>query len=395
MRQGQSAAPLLFIGLDGGNWRTLQPLLDSGRLPILKGLIDQGVSGIVEAQWPPYWSGPTWAAILTGHPREATGVHEDLSIVAPGLPVFDLPLEWRPALNPVFVFEYWLLRAGLIDAVPTPRQVVKRELVWKRLTDVGIRTAVVRFPFTYPATGQASVVVSNRVVRDLWDYLAVRRGDMDQLAWPPERRAQLLAEYEPSADVDRSLFATILGRDDWPHPVDAVIDPVVVLRRMLDESQRTFNVAEKILSDDPTLDLMMVHIVAHDSIGHAFWQYRFPEDFEFPPSAADVAALGPVIDRYLEFFDRRIGDLISRFPTNPNVIVVSDHGHEAARIRTPWKGWHSDEGVFIAGGPNVAHAQSVLKVSYYDIAPTMFLLLNVAQPSDLSGTARVSLRQPE
>ena len=76
---------------------------------------------------------------------------------------------------------------------------------------------------------------------------------------------------------------------------------------------------------DPDIAVEIVHIGGFDNVCHAFWQYRFPGDFANPPSPADARALGQVIDRYLEFIDRALADLIAAFPTSPNVLIVSDH----------------------------------------------------------------------
>src|SRR5262245_27878161 len=58
-------SPLLVIGIDGGTWRVLQPLIDQGRTPTFA-RIAGSIRGTVEALWPPYWSTPAWGAILTG-----------------------------------------------------------------------------------------------------------------------------------------------------------------------------------------------------------------------------------------------------------------------------------------------------------------------------------------
>jgi hypothetical protein len=95
--------PLLFVGIDGATWRVLEPLMQSGAAPTLRSIRDRGTYGDIEALWPPYWSGAAWASILTGLPRESTGVYEDLAAVAPGLPPFEVSLSASlstPAENP-------------------------------------------------------------------------------------------------------------------------------------------------------------------------------------------------------------------------------------------------------------------------------------------------------
>jgi predicted AlkP superfamily phosphohydrolase/phosphomutase len=133
----------------------------------------------------------------------------------------------------------------------------------------------------------------------------------------------------------------------------------------------------------------MVYFGGFDTICHAFWQYRFPEQFPDPPSQEDISRLGPVIDQYLEFLDGRIGRLISSFPVPPNVLIVSDHGHEANHDYPLWKGWHSATGIFIAAGPDVPFRTDSLAVSYYDIVPTVLDLEGLATPAGVSGRSLV------
>jgi predicted AlkP superfamily phosphohydrolase/phosphomutase len=383
--------PLFILGLDGGNWRALDPLLKTGRLPNFQKLIQQGRHGDIEALWPPYWSTPAWAAILTGHTQEDVGVYEDLSAEAPGLPAFELPLVLDPALNPMFIFEYLSMKAGVIRPMPTPRSSLRQPPVWEILTKAGVKTAVVRFAFTYPAAGQATIVVSNRIVTDLWGMMQVVPGKRSELAAPVEESERLLDWFSPERTPSDQVLRQILPRVDWPRPADAKLRPIEVIGPMLDESQRMLNVTEDIIERHPDLDVVMLHVPAFDNLSHAFWQYRFPEDFaDNPPAPADVEQLGPIIDRYLEFLDRRLGEVIGRFREVPNVIVVSDHGEERNTANAMWKAWHSRYGMFIESGPDVDPDDRRLAVSYFDIVPTILDFEGFGKPAELSGRSRLA-----
>ncbi len=97
--------PLLVVGLDGGNWRTLQPVVDAGRAPAFRDLEARGSRGDMDAIWPPFWSTSAWGAIFTGFSRDEVGVFEDLVETAPGLPPFQAPLDLDPRLIPVSAVE--------------------------------------------------------------------------------------------------------------------------------------------------------------------------------------------------------------------------------------------------------------------------------------------------
>ena len=293
----------------------------------------------------------------------------------------------------MFAAEFALIQLGVIEPTPMPRGRLQRPPIWERVSAAGVRTAVVRLPFTYPADHQANYVISNRVVTDLWDSLGVKPGDRASLVGPPSRAEWLLAELAKTDGIDSELEDQLLPRNERDKPADAVMNPSDVLEKVLAISQQMFSTTERLIRADSDLRVVMLHVTDFDNICHAFWQYRFPEDFGADrPAPADVARLGPVVDRYLEYVDRRIGQLIAAFPEPPNVLIVSDHGEEASPTYPLWKGWHSRIGVFLASGPSVQPAPGSLKVSYYDIAPTILNLLDMEPARDLSGKSLVTKR---
>ena len=60
-----TALDTLLIGLDGANFRVLDPLFESGELPHLARIFDNGVSGTLESQVPP-WTASAWPSLYTG-----------------------------------------------------------------------------------------------------------------------------------------------------------------------------------------------------------------------------------------------------------------------------------------------------------------------------------------
>ena len=93
----------------------------------------------------------------------------------------------------------------------------------------------------------------------------------------------------------------------------------------------------------------------------------------------------PVIDRYVEFLDQRLGELLNMYQEQPNIVIVSDHGHGASQFSSGWRGWHTKDGVFLAAGPSVPQRTSPVKVSYYDVVPTLVSLKGFSVPVGLMG----------
>ena len=382
--------PLLFVGIDGATWRLLQPAIEGGTAPTLRALADRGTTGTVEALWPPYWSGAAWAAILTGLPREVTGVYEDLAGIAPGLPPFQIPIVVSLRLNPIYSVRSLLAASGVIEPALPPRSLLRGKPVWELLHDAGVDTAVVRFRFTHPPAAQMGVTISDRVGNDGWTLLGVRRDPVPEAVTPASRADELLAPFKPQAR-DADLFQRLLPTADLHQPADALLDPFEQLRISSDIDTRTFEVSERIVRTSPAQPFLAVYFAGLDSVEHAFWQYRFPGDYtQNPPAPADVERLGAVLDRYVRYIDDRLGQLLALYSQPPNVLIVSDHGHGATTFSTAWRGWHERDGVFLASGPSIPHDVGPRTVSYYDIVPTIAALKGFEAPEQLTGRAVVT-----
>ena len=383
-------APLLFIGLDGATWRVLEPAMANGSAPTLRRLVESGMHGTVEALWPPHWSGAAWGAIVTGLPREATGVYEDLAAEAPGLPLFQVPLQSTTLLNPVYTVRAAYRASGLVRFMPPPRPLLRGTPIWQMLHRSGVGTAVVRWRFTFPPGGQAGIVVSDFVGNDQWEGMGVRRPDGRTAVAPAALADRLLAPFDPASPSDPALLSRLLPGPRPSKPADALGDPIEELELASDIDNRTFEVSESILRLEPRLGFLAVYIGGLDSVEHAFWQYRFPEDFPVdPPARADIDRLGPVVDRYVQYFDERLRRLLALYETEPNVVIVSDHGQGPTTTSSKWRGWHTKEGIFVAAGPSVPYRAERIDVSYYDVVPTLAGLKGFEAPGMLAGRTLV------
>lgn len=380
-----TSVPLLFVGIDGATWRVLEPVMQSGGAPTLRAIRDRGTYGDIEALWRPYWSGAAWASIITGLPRETTGIYEDLAAIAPGLPPFQVALFASLKLNAIYTARQYLRDAGVISFVRPPRALLRGKPVWQLLHEAGVNSAVLRFPFTYPPSGQAEIVVSDWVGRDAWEDMGVQHRTTSDAVTPPELANQLLAPFQPDAG-DPHLFERLVGERAPRKPADAVLDPFEYLRASADVDERMFEVSSVVLKRNPKQPFLAIYVGGLDSAEHAFWQYRFPEEYAAnPPAEEDVKRFAPVIDRYVKFIDERLRVLLTMYQEEPNIVIVSDHGQGASQIPAGWRGWHTKDGVFLAAGPSVPTRTEPVKMSYYDVLPTLVSLEGFTAPAGLTG----------
>jgi arylsulfatase A-like enzyme len=166
-----------------------------------------------------------------------------------------------------------------------------------------------------------------------------------------------------------------------------------MLRVAADIDRRTVAAGLRLLELRADLRFLAIYLGGFDNVCHAFWPYRFPDAYgDARPDARDVAEFGSVIDGYLRFLDASIARLLAAYPTPPNVIVVSDHGHEAILDHPLWRGWHGRRGMFIAHGPAFAPRSDALAVSYYDVVPTIADVMGLAVPGGMHGSSVRSAR---
>jgi len=62
---GGKKIKLVIIGIDGGTYSIIDPLIEKGALPNLRRLIKSGVKGILKSTYPPL-TAPAWVSFMTG-----------------------------------------------------------------------------------------------------------------------------------------------------------------------------------------------------------------------------------------------------------------------------------------------------------------------------------------
>jgi predicted AlkP superfamily phosphohydrolase/phosphomutase len=146
---------------------------------------------------------------------------------------------------------------------------------------------------------------------------------------------------------------------------------------------------------------MAVYLGGPDLVGHRFWQYAYPDQFEHPPSPEQIENFGDVINDYYVYVDRSIDDVLKAATENSAVMILSDHGMHAHNTAMkfelrgkggPNSGHHKNAtpGVFIVSGDVFAHAwddgdamSGVGRV--LDITPTLLAMKGIPVGEDMHG----------
>lgn len=221
---------------------------------------------------------------------------------------------------------------------------------------------------------------------------------------PPAREAELLGIAAGVAAGTDSLLASLFGGAFAAAAGDE--------RRLFEETAWAVRADATYLAlahaiDPASFDVLAVYVGATDVLGHRFWRYEHPEQFEHPPTERETSRFGGVPGDYYAHIDREIGRLLARYDRAPDVIVLSDHGMHAVNRSHRWaegavdplSGHHDDgpPGAVILSGPRIAppesdalpHDPSGLRMigSILDVMPTLLALLDLPQAVDLPGEA--------
>jgi hypothetical protein len=272
---------LVVVGVDGGTWRVMGPLVERGELPTVARIEREGVHGVLTSMEPTA-SPVVWTTIATGRLPAAHGIHDfyatqndDLrsarfwEIAAAhgdSVGIFEWLVTWPPDDLPGFIVPGWLAR----DAQTRPA-----DLGWlKRLGELahgGSRAL-------YDGLRFASTVSMAEDGADAW-RLRDRR-----------------ATYRAGRYVQQAIVGDVF--------------------------------LERYRRERPGVAAVVFY--GTDALSHAYWNYQEP-DPDVP--AEDVALYGDTIREYYRRLDGFLGRLLTTVGPETSVLVISDHGFHGAQQR--------------------------------------------------------------
>lgn len=184
--------------------------------------------------------------------------------------------------------------------VPISSGLRKVPAIWNMASTVGLRVAVVGWWGSWPAEQVNGVLVTDRVLRV-----------PDRRIWPESRREWL------ESGVERALAGP--GRfEDWSRP--------------LREDEVHAHLAARLARED--FDLILLYLRAPDVVGHIYWRYFRPRSRVYGGAVPDdLEAHRDRVPNAYRAVDTSIAGLLAEATQEANVIVLSDHGFQAARTR--------------------------------------------------------------
>lgn len=259
---------VLVIGLDGATWDVIKPLVEEGKLPTFKKLMDEGVWGYLESTVPPV-TGPSWVSFATGMNPGKTGV-----------------------------FDFLVHKEGSVTLQPINSGTIRGKAFWDALSSQGHKVGILNFPMLYPPYKINGFIVSG-----------IGASESDDITFPKELKSEIdrvaggyeiAVSYHNEKYNDEGLFLRDLER---------VLDKrAKVLYHLLKEKD---------------WDLFLVVFSCTDWLQHLMWKHLDPSKPSHNSPRSKKYRL-----RFVTVWQKidRILDNLSTLYDDVNMMVVSDHG---------------------------------------------------------------------
>lgn len=266
------ARRVLIVGLDGVTWDVLGPLMAQGRMPRLRGVCEQGVSGVLRSTTPPI-TPAAWTTFLTGK---------------------------QPGKHGIIDFERYDVHTNKL-AFNSTRCLDHVRNLWSILGARGHKVGSVNVPMTFPAVPVNGFMVSGFETP----------GVNSNFVYPPELKAEVLERWP-----DPTL------RAKWRR---SAVGGEAVFAENLDYISRSFHQGAdmtKWLGQRYGWDALMVVLKLTDNLQHKTWKYIDSRWSEREPKRCEM------VKACFAEADRALGALLDYAAENDaTVMIVSDHGH--------------------------------------------------------------------
>jgi Flp pilus assembly protein TadD len=329
----RQANPVIFVGLDGGDWQLLDDYVARGLMPNLGHLVREGASGVLTTEHPPL-SAILWTTMMTGVS----------------------PLEHQ-----VLDFTHFNPATGNKEPITSTER--RAPAIWNMETMAGKSVAVFGLWATYPAEPVLGLLASDR----LFTFLYSEASPPPNSVYPPSRepwaRARMAAaEKAVNFDVMQQYLPWLIAADyeSLVHEPDPYSKPPSALRRILVETEIYRRLSLDLLSGSVP-DLTIIYIQGTDIVGHVFAPYAPPKQREI--SESDYEKYHQVPEKYFQSIDRFLGEVIRiADAAHATIFIASDHGFHWKEDRpinissvanaTAAK-WHRNEGIYVLRGAGI------------------------------------------
>ncbi len=363
---GEGTLSLIVIGIEGLEPELVERFSADGGLPHLSSLMEEGAVGRfaslergIDVEIP-------WTSLVTGMRPENQGIGGTR-----------------------------ISRRG--EVVPSPLVPAHRtvDTIWTLLSSAGRTVGVIGWPGAWPVEEVNGVMAGphSRVILDQY-----HNGDVSGRIYPESQQAVLDAMYPDPSTARRVDLGRFINLDTM-NPYEALIGQnYVTLANSYVGDAAHAAIAQRI-TGDPGVEALMVHFLGLDGVSQRFWHYMEPERVLGGVTLTTEAreemlvqaeTLGVVIERYYQYLDETLGEILELAADDATIAVVTEHGYKGVEL--DWVGnprlghdMHSDRGVWIMKGPSIRPGARVDDCEMFDFAPTLMRVAGIAPAIELDG----------
>ncbi|MFZ5907797.1 MAG: alkaline phosphatase family protein [Nitrospirota bacterium] len=267
---------LLIIGIDGGTFAIIKPMVERGELPNIGSLMKKGVSEDLRSTIPPI-TAPAWLSFMTGK---------------------------NPGKHGIFHFtgKTHATYRGKIQSASD----LKTKTIWTILSKYGKHMTLVNVPLTYPPSRINGIMISG-------------------IGTPPESRNftyphgiyQELLQEVGDYRIDYTDDRIFLSSQNLGARLDALI------KNLNDMTEKRTRAALYLLERDRWDIFMLVYVIT-DRLQHLCWKFMDNTHPDYDPELGRL--FGEAVFAGYRKVDEAVGRIIRKLDENVTVLIMSDHG---------------------------------------------------------------------
>ena len=352
----------LLVGWDAADWKVVNPLLDSGKMPNLQKLVDKGVVGNLATLKPTY-SPMLWTSIATGKRSFKHGING-----------FYEPTPLGDSVRPISSFSR------------TTRA------FWNMMTLANKRSIVNGWWPSHPVEPINGVMVSNLYQRAEHAY-GEPWPEKSGLVHPQNLQKKMEDLRLHPQELDPYLMKLFVPNLE---NIDQEKDQRIGSVAKITADITNLTVATEVLLKNSEWDVAAVYLDGIDHYSHGFMCYH-------PPKMKNIDSYlydnyHNVVEAGYLYHDFLLGKLLAVIPEDTYVMIVSDHGFHSDHLRPnhiPNEPAgpaieHRDVGFFCFKGPGVKADQRIYGASLLDITPTLLYSMKLPVGLDMDGKPLVN-----
>jgi predicted AlkP superfamily phosphohydrolase/phosphomutase len=279
----------LLIGLDGATFTVLQPLMDKGHMPFLKGLVDNGISAPLLSTSNPL-TPPAWTTIVTGR---------------------------SPGNHGIFDFVRCEEREGSFYFTLYNASDIRSETIWSIASRQGRRVAHLNYPIMAPPQP-----INGFVIPAMIQWRHIRNNVHPQTL---VETLKSIPEFSPEEWGLTYWEANEAMRMRAQHPKEEK-DWVF---RNIKRDRQWFTIFSWLMRHEPT-DLTAIVFDGVDKLQHLCW-YLLDPDY-CPDLMEDwEKRMQEYVLEYFRGIDSYLGEMLDIAGKDTNIFIVSDHGFGPTR----------------------------------------------------------------